>query len=278
MLPLTPAVALVAGCVVAPMVLLIRLSLFAPAVGRGFFRPGTWSLQAYSSILDGHGLSILLYTVLFAMVVAATTLVTSFPIAMFVATLPRRTQVFAIVLVLLPKTTGLLANLFGLQQLLPRGDFGAVIAEASLIIPYSVLVLVVQLNSIHQQLPDAAAGLGAGPWQRFRRVTLPLSLPGLVVAGQLALIWGLGGFLGPMFLGGPDQTTLSVELHHQAFDYSRWPRASALAVMLMGTMMLVIWLCGQVYSLDGRAVEQNPRRRSGGTTVGIPAGGAARQQ
>ena len=81
----------------------------------------------------------------------------------------------------------------------------------------------------------AARGLGASAWQTFRRVTLPLSVPGLVLAGELALVWGLGAFLGPLFLGGPAEITLSVEVHRQAFEYGRWPRAAALGVVLIGT-------------------------------------------
>ena len=263
-LPITPAVALVASVVVAPLVLLIRLSLYAPTAGRGFYSPGTWSLQAYSSTLDGHGLSIVLYTVMFAVAVTVVTLSVSCPMALFVSALPRPHQILALVLLLVPKSAGLLAMLFGLQRLLPRGNVGAVIAEVSLIVPYAVLVLVVQLNSIGRQLPHAAAGLGASPCQVLRRVTFPLSLPGILVAGQLALIWSLGGFLGPLFLGGPDQTTLSVELYRQAFDYSRWPRAAALAVELMGATMLVIWLCGRVYS--GRSFAGPDRIPADGAT------------
>ena len=266
-LPVSPAVALVAGVVVAPLVLLIRLSLYAPTAGRGFYSPGTWSLQAYSSTLDGHGLSILLYTLIFAVAVTAITLIVSYPLALFVSALPRRIRILALVLLLVPKSAGLLAMLFGLQRLLPRGHIGAVIAEVSLIVPYAVLVLVTQLNSISRHLTAAAVGLGASPSQVFRRVTLPLSLPGIVVTGQLALIWGLGGFMGPLFLGGPDQTTLSVELYRQAFDYSRWPRAAALSVELMGATIFVVWLCGRGYS--GRSFAR-PHR--------IPASGAAGQQ
>ncbi len=242
-LALTPAVALVTCFVAAPLLLLTRLSLFAPPAGRGFFRPGTWSLQAYSFILDGHGMSILMFTVMFAAVVTVMTLSVAYPLALFVSSLSKRSQVLALVLILMPKSAGLLAMMFGLQRLLPRGFCGAAIAEMSLIVPYSVLVLVVQLNSIGRQAADAGAGLGASPWQVFRRITLPLSMPGLVVAGQLSLIWGLGGFLGPLFLGGPEETTLSVELYRQAFDYSRWPRSAAQAVVLMGTTMFAVWLC-----------------------------------
>ena len=79
----------------------------------------------------------------------------------------------------------------------------------------------------------AARGLGARAWQVWARVGLPLAWPGLWLAGQLALGWGLGAFLGPDILGGPIGRTLATDLHHQAFDNSRWPLAAAEGVLLL---------------------------------------------
>ena len=145
-------------------------------------------------------------------------------------------------MILIPKTSGLLATLFGLQRWLPRGVIAAVISEVYLIIPYAVLVLYAQLRSIDSRLFDAASGLGANGWQVFRTVTLPLSRSGLLVAFQLSFIWGLSAFLGPLFLGGPEETTLSVELHRQAFEYGRWPRAAAEAVALLMILGIAIFV------------------------------------
>ena len=102
-----------------------------------------------------------------------------------------------------------------------------------LILPYAVLVLFVRVVAIDPTLEAVARGLGASRRQVFLRVTLPLSAPGLILAGQLGLVWGLGAFLGPMILGGPAETTLSVEVNRQAFEYGRWPRAAALTVLLV---------------------------------------------
>jgi ABC-type spermidine/putrescine transport system permease subunit I len=55
----------------------------------------------------------------------------------------------------------------------------------------------------------------------------------------------MGAFLGPLLLGGPEQTTLSVEIHRQAFEYGRWPRAAALAVLLVAA----VGVCLAGYSL-----------------------------
>jgi ABC-type spermidine/putrescine transport system permease subunit I len=71
----------------------------------------------------------------------------------------------------------------------------------------------------------------------------------LVLAGELGLVWGLGAFLGPLLLGGPSETTLSVEVHRQAFEYGHWPRAAAGAVLLIAA----VGLCLAAYALLTRA-------------------------
>src|SRR5262249_59877714 len=82
--------------------------------------------------------------------------------------------------------------------LLTHNLAGVVIAETYLIMPYAVLVFVPALDRIDPDLMAAARGLGAGRFGAFRRVTLPLSLPGVAVAGELCLIWALGAFVGPV--------------------------------------------------------------------------------
>jgi ABC-type spermidine/putrescine transport system permease subunit I len=79
----------------------------------------------------------------------------------------------------------------------------------------------------------------------FRRITLPLSLPGVAVAGQLCLIWALGAFVGPALLGGPEQTTLSVLVQREGTEYSNWPRAAATAVLTV----LTVAVCVVLYAL-----------------------------
>lgn len=252
-----PAAALAVGLLGSPVAFLFRVSLFEPPRGRGFYSPGSWTGENYAAVLDGHGRGLLGFTLLFGVGVSLGTLVIAYPTALFVRNLPGRAHGPALGLILLPKLAGPLVTLFGLQQLLSatgpvcrvisaitgtdspptltRNLFGAVCGEAYLILPYAVLVLYLQLRRIDPLLETAARGLGASRGQVFRRVTLPLSVPGLVLTGQLGLMWGLAAFLGPQLLGGPDETTLSVEIHRQAFEYGRWPRAAAGAVLLLVT-------------------------------------------
>jgi ABC-type spermidine/putrescine transport system permease subunit I len=250
-----PATSLLVGLLAFPLVLLARVSFYEPAGSRGFFTPGTWTLANHAAVHDGYGLRILAYTALFGAEVTGLTLLVAYPLALFVRSLSARWQVVALAGVLLPKLASVLVLLFGLQQLLGdngplnrlllavgvteepvrlvRNSFGALAGEVFLTVPYAVLILFAQLLRIDPTLEAAARGLGASRWQVFRLVTLPLSIPGLVLAGQLGLMWGMGAFLGPLLLGGPEQITLSVEVHRQAFEYGRWPRAAALAVQLV---------------------------------------------
>lgn len=263
----TPAVVLLVGLLACPLVLLIRVSLYEPSHGHGFFVEGTWTSANYSSITDWYGLKLLGYTVLFGSVVAFVVVLVAYPLALFMRSLQSPWRQIALASVLLPKLASVLVILFGLQQLLGdagpinrlllvmglteeplrlvRGPVGAIVGEVFLILPYAVLVLFVQLLRIDPTLEAAACGLGASRWQVFWRITLPLSMPGLILATQLALIWGMGAILGPLLLGGPEETTLSVEIHRQAFEYGRWPRAAALAVLLL----ISLGVCLTGYSL-----------------------------
>jgi ABC-type spermidine/putrescine transport system permease subunit I len=127
---------------------------------------------------------------------------------------------------------------------------GVLIAETYLILPYAVIVLVPAFDRIDPGLTAAARGLGASPWAAFRRVTWPLSLPGVVVAGQLCLIWALGAFVGPVLLGGPDQMTLAVLVERHGVLYSDWPRGAATAVLTL----ITIGVCVTAYSWSTRRV------------------------
>ncbi len=230
-LPVAPALALAAGFVVAPLVMVLRLSLCEPTGpgGRGYYRPGTWTLANWAGLFDPLGREFLRATLATAAAVALLSLALGYPLAWWLARLPAGRRNLALGLVLAPKMAGVLAALFGLQRLLPRGWAGSILAETFLVLPYAVLVLYTQFLRLDPQLIEAARGLGAGPLGAFCRVVWPLSLPGVFAAGQLAFAWGLGAALGPLFLGGPTQTTLALDLHQRAFVYGNWPAAAAAA-------------------------------------------------
>jgi ABC-type spermidine/putrescine transport system permease subunit I len=271
-----PAVALLAVGFVAPLVVLARVSLFESAPGgTGFYRPDTLSFAAYAELLgDPFGRNILFFTVALGCAVAALAVLLGYPLALFVRSLPPRARALALAAVVLPKLTNVFVVLYGVNLLLGSAGpvnrvlvgcglasepvllthnlFGVLVAETYLILPYAVLVLVPALDRIDPQLVAAARGLGAGPGRAFLRVTLPLSLPGVALAGLLCLVWALGAFVGPLLLGGPDQATLAVRVQKDALESGNWPRGAATAVL----SLLTVAACAALYSGPARVLKR----------------------
>jgi ABC-type spermidine/putrescine transport system permease subunit I len=260
-----PAAVLLVLFFLGPLLLLVRVSLFESAGGADLYRPGTWTAHAYAELVgERFGRGVIAFTVLLGVGVATLSVLIGYPVALFIHTLPRRAKVLALGVVALPKLANVFVVMYGVNLLLGNTGpvnralvalgvtagplqlthnlFGVLVAETYLILPYAVLVLVPAFDRIDPNLTAAARGLGAGPWGAFRRVTLPLSLPGVIVAGQLCLIWALGAFVGPVLLGGPDQTTLAVQVQKQGVEYSDWPRAAATAVLTLATVAVCVAL------------------------------------
>ena len=189
--------------------------------------------------------------------------------------LPRRTKLFTLGLIVLPKLTNVFVVVYGLNLLLGNTGainrcllalglaadpvplthnlVGVVVGETYLILPYAILLLVPTFDRIDPALTAAARGLGAGPWAAFRRVTFPLTLPGVGLTGILCLIWGLGAFVGPVMLGGPEQITLPVLVEKQGVEYGDWPRAAATAVVSLATVSACVIVFAAASRRTGRA-------------------------
>jgi ABC-type spermidine/putrescine transport system permease subunit I len=276
-----PAIALLAVCFFIPLVLLIRVSLFESPAGDGFYHPGTWSTRAYSELLgERFGRGIIAFTIALGVGVASLAVAIGYPLAMVIQSLPRRMKLIALGIVVLPKLANIYVVLYGVNLLLGSAGpmnrallllkvvseplqlthnlAGVVIAETYLILPYSILILVLALDRIDPELVAAACGLGASPWGAFQRVTLPLSLPGVALAGQLCLIWALGAFVGPALLGGPEQATLGVMVQKWGQEDSNWPRAAATAVLSLVTVVV----CVALYALPARQLRIRGERNA----------------
>jgi ABC-type spermidine/putrescine transport system permease subunit I len=261
-----PAVVLLLGFFLAPMVQLVRVSLYDGGGrsgfgigGGGFYKPNTCTLQAYRTLVgEAYFREVWTFTVLLGVGVAAATLAVAYPLSLFIHRLPPKAKTLALTAVVLPKLANVLVLIYGLELLLgnsgpvngllvglgavsePVALFhnltGVLIGETYLILPYAVLVLVAALDRIDPTLVPAARGLGAGPLRAFWRVTLPLSAPGIALAALLSLIWALGAFTGPVLLGSPQELTLAVEVQRQTFENLNWPRGAATAVLMLVTL------------------------------------------
>ncbi|ARN75959.1 ABC transporter permease subunit [Oceanicoccus sagamiensis] len=109
-------------------------------------------------------------------------------------------------------------------------------------IPFMILPLYATLEKLDLNLHDAAADLGAKPWQVFVDITLPLSMPGIIAGSLLVFIPALGEYVIPALLGGIDSLMIGRTLYDEFFVNRDWPLASAVATVLLLIIVIPIVL------------------------------------
>lgn len=102
---------------------------------------------------------------------------------------------------------------------------------------FAILPMYVSLEKIDKSLLEAATDLGDGPVARFFRITLPLSMPGVIAASFLIFIPTTGDYITPALVGGPDAMMIGNLVQLQFGPMNNWPMGGALSIILM------LWIC-----------------------------------
>ncbi|MEO0370454.1 MAG: ABC transporter permease, partial [Pseudomonadota bacterium] len=98
---------------------------------------------------------------------------------------------------------------------------------------FAILPMYVSLEKIDKSLLEAATDLGDGPIARFFRITLPLSMPGIIAASFLIFIPTTGDYITPALLGGPDGAMIGNFIQLQFGPVNNWPMGATLSIVLM---------------------------------------------
>jgi spermidine/putrescine transport system permease protein len=114
-----------------------------------------------------------------------------------------------------------------------------------LLIPFAVLPIFLSLERIPEGLRHASADLGATASQTFWRVTLPLSLPGVISAASFVFVLAIGDFLTPQMVGGQSGFTFGRIVYSQFGTAFNWPFGSALSVVLAAVVVVAVGLGGR---------------------------------
>jgi spermidine/putrescine transport system permease protein len=111
--------------------------------------------------------------------------------------------------------------------------FAVIVTLTHIYVPFVVLPIVASLEKIPRELLESSSDLGAKPWQTFLRVTLPLSLPGVLSGATFAFLLSFGDFLAPLLLGGPSSVMIAnIVANLFGADYN-WPLGAAVAVVIL---------------------------------------------
>jgi putrescine transport system permease protein len=117
-------------------------------------------------------------------------------------------------------------------------DFAVYLGIVYSYLPFMILPLYANLERQDLTLLEAAEDLGCRPWKAFLKITLPLSLPGVVAGSLLVFIPAVGEYVIPALLGGPDSLMIGRVLWDEFFANRDWPLASAVAIALL--ILLVV--------------------------------------
>ena len=264
---LSPTLMVMALCMCVPLVLMIVYSFWTQIV---FEFDTTFTLANYYNITDRPIFSTLFVRSLW--ISGACTLATvllAYPMAYYVAFHVHRHKLIWIILMTLPFWTSYLLRVFawkiilgyngvinsGLMVLgliqepltfLLHSPTAVVITLAHAWAAFAILPIYVSLEKIDRSLLEAATDLGDGPVMRFLRVTLPLSLPGVIAASLLIFIPTVGDYVTPDLVGGPDGRMIANYIRILFGTANNWPLGAALSItsmLLVGSIALVyIWV------------------------------------
>jgi putative spermidine/putrescine transport system permease protein len=125
---------------------------------------------------------------------------------------------------------------------------GVVLALAQVQMPLMVLPLITALSRIDPNLADASSALGAGHWRTFWRVTLPLTLPGVIAGCLLTYAAALSAFITQTLVGGGQMLFMPMYLYQQASTLNNWPFAAAISFIFLVAVLAVI----TIFNMLGR--------------------------
>lgn len=244
---LVPALALLLLCFIGPLALMAAQSL-AEGVG------------TYQDVLTSEAIrKVFGNTIRIALLTTSLCLLLGYPYAYAIRRSGRTVRLILTALVMMPFWVSVLTRTFAWVGLLQdtgvinsflmsqgwisapleliRTPWGVLIGMVHVLLPYMVISLMNAMSSIDSRLLQAAESLGASPLQRFVRVHLPLSVPGITAGCVLVFVMALGFYITPAMLGSPSDMMVA-ELLVQETQRIGTVRASAIGILLLVGMVL----------------------------------------
>lgn len=255
-----PAALSVLAMLAAPMALLFRYS-FNRHTPRDFMVEA-FTLDNYAKFFsDSYFIEVMGTTIRVAMTSTLVSLVLAFPCAYLLARTQSRWKSQLVMLTIFPLLVGNVVRAAGwLGMLGERGvvnaalvgsglvdapvrilytEFAVVLGIVAVVLPYMILTLASVIEGIAPALEEAAANLGAPPFTVFRRVVLPLALPGVAAGTALVFILCMNAYATPVLLGGPQFKMMAPAVADQFNRTINWPLGGALAFILVSVTLVL---------------------------------------
>jgi spermidine/putrescine transport system permease protein len=248
--------------IVLPLILVTILSFMSRGTyGNVVFK---FNISNYTRLFDPLYAKILVFSLLVGLGTTVICILIGYPLAYYIARAPARQRSILLFLILLPFWTNFIIRIFAWMTILRSGGLldsflqflhithgplnllysptAVMIGMVYEFLPFMVLPLYTSLEKIENSLLEAAADLGAPPYKAFLRVTLPLSVPGMIAGTILTFIPAMGMFVVPDILGGAKTILIGNVIRNQFLTARDWPfGAAASMVLMLMTMVLTLY-------------------------------------
>jgi putative spermidine/putrescine transport system permease protein len=257
-----PAFLLMSVFYIAPILQVLAISFTEPQPGLGNYERLFTSESIHRVILT---------TLRICVITTALALLLGYALSYRIALSSPRAQRWWILVVLVPLWISVLVRAFAWVTLLRRqglvnntlmeagliseplalvwNEFGIIVGMVHYMVPYAVLPMLASMREIDPRLLAAARGLGASRGAVFRRIFLPLSLPGLIAAGVLVFIFSLGFYITPAILGGGKTLMVAEWIGLQILDLIRWGLGTMMATMLVVAILATLAVFSRIVDL-----------------------------
>jgi spermidine/putrescine transport system permease protein len=268
---LSPSLFAITVLVVIPMAFILVYSFYENidlAVDRVAFQFGNWN----ELLTDSYYHTAIWKTLRLSLIVTVLAAVLGYIPAYFIAMTKFRDKWLLLLLLILPfwisfiirtlswihifGNQGALNGLFQMLGLtdaplsLMYNEFTVIVGFIHVFLPYMILNIYVSLEGIDENLEPAARTLGATPWQAFREVTLPLSMPGLAAGCLLVFVLTGGSYVTPLILGGPGDFLFGNLIYDAVVSELNWPMGATLSFTLLFLLGLVVVLYSRLMGLN----------------------------
>jgi len=259
---------------VAPGVLWLLVFFVAPIVTlaqTSVGGAGTAWWEPYQRALGNYGTHFF-RSFRYALVATLLSLALGYPLAYFIAFRAGRLKNLLLGLVILPFFTTFLVRTFAwktilndggpavwlLQRLHLLGAGGRLLDTTTAVIggltynflPFMILPIYVSLEKIDRRLVEAAEDLYSTPPGAFRKVVLPLSLPGVFAGSLLTFIPAAGDFINAQLLGSPNQQMIGTVIQNQFLEVRDYPLAASLSFVLMAVITILVLVYARVLGTE----------------------------
>ena len=258
-----------------PALLLLFVFFLYPVVRMLGYSIEGGTFEWYAKALgEGLYLQVFFNTFEIAFWVTLICLLLGYPLGFLLATTTPGWATLGFIFVLLPLWTSVLVRTYAWMVLLGRnGVFNRMMLETGLIadpipmlnnfsgvligmvhvlLPYMVLPIYGAVRRVDPSLVSAAEGLGASNARIFRRVYLPLTLPGIFAGAVIVFVLSLGFYITPALLGGGRVIMLAVMIEQQVHQTLNWPFAAALSASLL-VVTLAVYAAAQRFTRSSAA-------------------------